>query len=178
MNFAIKYTSWQAYALKDTLTVTNICHEVILRSREVKDCPEHPLVTNLFVANIWRLYFYGQYFSWSSNQLRSKRHKGVSDNCTGPFGSVLGTKRTFKIIFFKCWIYCPFNRKILMKVGLVPSTDTNGPLRERNDCLGIDGHSTQFGRSLFKSMIVNDSWTVRAYRQIPTTMYTYGIPIS
>ena len=34
MNFATKRTSWQAYALKDTLTVTNICHEGT-------DCPEH-----------------------------------------------------------------------------------------------------------------------------------------
>ena len=54
-NFATKCTSWQAYALQDTLTVTNICHEVILRSREFTDCPEHALVTNLFVANIRRL---------------------------------------------------------------------------------------------------------------------------
>ena len=43
------------YALKDTLPVTNICHEVILRSREVTDCTEHALVTNIFVANIRRL---------------------------------------------------------------------------------------------------------------------------
>ena len=56
MNFATKWTSWQAYALKDTLTVTNLCHEVIHRSREVTDCPEHALVTNLFVANNRRLY--------------------------------------------------------------------------------------------------------------------------
>ena len=42
--------------------VTSVCvkryvdrHEVILRSREVTDCPEHALVTNLFVANIRRL---------------------------------------------------------------------------------------------------------------------------
>ena len=41
--------------LTDTLTVTNICHEVILRSREVTYCPEHALVTNLFVAKIRRL---------------------------------------------------------------------------------------------------------------------------
>ena len=51
MNFATKCTSWQAYALKDTLTVTNIGHEIILRSREVTDCPEHALVTNLFVGD-------------------------------------------------------------------------------------------------------------------------------
>ena len=38
------------------MTVTNICHEVILRSREVTDRPEHALVTNLFVANIRRLH--------------------------------------------------------------------------------------------------------------------------
>ena len=54
MNSATKCTSWQACALKDTLTVTNICHEVILQSREVTDCSEHVLVTNLFKSkNPW-----------------------------------------------------------------------------------------------------------------------------
>ena len=48
MSFATKCTSSQAYAFKDTLTVTKICHEVT-------DCSEQALVTNLFVANIRRL---------------------------------------------------------------------------------------------------------------------------
>ena len=32
------------------------CHDVILRSRKVTDCPEHALLTNIFVANIRRLW--------------------------------------------------------------------------------------------------------------------------
>ena len=52
-----------------------------------------------------------------------------------------------------------------IKVGSVPSTDTDGPLRERNNCLKIDGHSTQFGRSLlsrdaFQKYESERSWTV------------------
>ena len=58
MNFATKCNSWKhkdTLRIKYTLTVTKICYEVILRSLEVTDCPEHALVKNLFVANIRRL---------------------------------------------------------------------------------------------------------------------------
>ena len=55
-----------------------------------------------------------------------------------------------------------------MKVGSVPSTDPDGPLRERNNCLKIDGHSTQFGRSLlskdtFQKYDSERSWTVTVH---------------
>ena len=39
------------------MTVTNICDKIIFRSCELIFCPEYAVVTNIFVANIRRLFF-------------------------------------------------------------------------------------------------------------------------
>ena len=63
--------------LKDTLTVTNICHEVILRSREVTDRPEHALATNLFFASPLCNDCSHDWFSYVRNVEYGKYHEPI-----------------------------------------------------------------------------------------------------